>query len=81
MVLGAVFLVGAGYFLLPKDDVDPNYIPEVTDGPSLKADKERIDFGDVKFNKQVFASFKLTNVGDKDLQFTGSPYVEVKEGC
>ena len=81
MALGALFLIGAGYLLIPKDEGDPNYVPEVTGGPSLKADKEEIDLGDVPLNKIVSASFMLTNVGDKTLKFTGSPYVEVKEGC
>jgi len=81
IAIGALLLVGAGYLIFPKDDVDPNYVPEVTGGPSLKADKELIDFGDVPLNKTVAASFLLTNVGDKTLKFTGSPYIEVKEGC
>ena len=81
VVLGVFLLFGASYLLIPKDEVDSKYIPEVTGGPSLKTDKEQIDFGDVPFNKTVSASFELTNVGDKTLKFTGSPYVEVKEGC
>jgi len=31
--------------------------------------------------KTVEVSFLLTNVGDKTLQFTQAPTIEVKEGC
>ena len=65
LVFGAFFLVGAGYLLIQRDDIDSSYVPEVTGGPSLKADKEQIEFGDVRFNEFVTASFKLTNVGDE----------------
>jgi hypothetical protein len=81
MVIGVILLIGVGFLLLSKDETDPNYIPEVTGGPSLKADKQQIDFGDVRFNEFVTASFTLTNVGDQSLNFTGQPYVELKAGC
>jgi hypothetical protein len=81
MALSTLLLVTAGYLLLSKSDVDPNYLPEVTGRPSLKVEKEELDFGDVPLNETVYAAFKLTNVGDKTLKFTGTPYIELKDGC
>lgn len=54
---------------------------EVKGAPSVKVDKERVDFGDVKFNQPVEATFKITNVGDQTLRFNKEPYIEVVEGC
>lgn len=54
---------------------------QVKGNPSIKVDKEQVDLGDVKLNKPVEVSFKITNVGDKTLQFEKKPYIEVVEGC
>jgi hypothetical protein len=54
---------------------------EVSGAPALKVDKEKVDFGDVRLGQTVEVSFDITNVGDRMLQFTGTPYVEVIEGC
>lgn len=54
---------------------------EVTGAPSVKVDKEKIDFGDVKLGQPVEASFQVANVGDQALRFIERPYIEVKEGC
>lgn len=54
---------------------------EVTGAPALKADKEKVDLGDVKLGQTVEVSFQLTNVGDKTLRFKEQPFVEVVEGC
>jgi len=80
VVGGALLLLGA-FLAFPKQETDPNFVAEVDGAPSLKADKEKIDFGDVRFNEMVTASFTLTNVGDEALRFTENPYVELKEGC
>ena len=81
-VLGGTLLLLAFFILDPRQKtVDPNYVPEFVGGPSLKADKEQIDFGDVKINKYVTAAFELTNVGDETLRFEGEPFVELKAGC
>lgn len=81
ILVGGLFLVGLAFFLFPREKLDPNYVPEVTGGASLKVDKESIDFGDVKINKTVEATFTLTNVGDRTLEFSKDPFIEVKEGC
>jgi hypothetical protein len=54
---------------------------EVKGGPSLKVDKEIIDFGDRKLGEVVTAEFQLTNAGDKQLRFSELPFVELKAGC
>lgn len=79
--LGVILLVAFFAFRPRGARIDPNYVPEVKGAPSLKADKEQIDFGDVKLGEWVSASFELTNVGDEKLQFIKKPYIEVREGC
>jgi hypothetical protein len=54
---------------------------EVNGSPSLKVDKEQVDLGDVKLDRTVEVTFKLTNVGDQPLRFNDQPYIEVVEGC
>jgi hypothetical protein len=79
--IGGALLVVAGIAFLPRNEVSPGFSPEVSGAPSLKVDKEQIDFGDVRVNQFVTAEFKLTNVGDKTLRFIEQPYVELKAGC
>ena len=55
--------------------------PQVTGAPKLQSDLEKIDLGDIKLGKTVQAVFVLTNTGDRALQFTAKPYIEVLEGC
>jgi hypothetical protein len=54
---------------------------EVSGGPRLKVDQEAIDFGNIPLGGTVQAQFRLTNIGDRPLQFLETPYIEVKEGC
>lgn len=49
--------------------------------PSLKADRTRVDLGDVRLGETVSVSFELTNTGTGTLQFREAPWVEVVEGC
>ena len=80
-ILGGALLLLAAFLFFPRQDASSSFISEVEGGPSLKANKEQIDFGDVRFNEFVTASFELTNVGDAPLRFSEQPYVEIKEGC
>ena len=82
-VAGGVVLVAIAAVLLLSSGGSPqsSSAPEVTGAPSLKADGERVDLGDVSLGQTVSASFLLTNVGDQPLFFTEPPYVEVVEGC
>ena len=43
--------------------------------------QEKVDLGNVKLGQTVEVKFTLTNVGDKTLRFSKTPYVEVLEGC
>ena len=85
-IAGLVIVAGMAAFVLGNQKSDPafaqdDYVPEVVGQPSLKADREEIDLGDVKLGKTVSASFVLTNVGDQTLRFSEIPYVELREGC
>jgi len=83
IVLGGIVLLAAGLFALWKADQPAlASVPvEVNGQPSLKVDQDQLDFGDVKLGKTVTASFTLSNVGDKTLEITGKPYIQVLEGC
>ena len=50
-------------------------------GPRLSVEKDLIDFGPVRFEKVVRASFRLRNVGDRPLRLPANLPVEVGEGC
>jgi hypothetical protein len=76
---GVLALLITAFFAFQKKATP--YISEVTGGPSLKVDKEKVDLGDLKLGSPVKVSFEITNVGDKPLRFEESPYVEVREGC
>jgi hypothetical protein len=55
--------------------------PVAGNGPQLAVDQQKLDFGDVAFEKPVVATFRLTNNGDAPLQILGEPVVAVVEGC
>ena len=76
---GALILLIVAFFAFQKKA--PSYISEVSGVPSLKTDKDKIDLGDVKLGKTVQVAFEFTNIGDKPLQFSKAPYIEVLEGC
>jgi len=80
IILGGVLLIGLAYWGL-RDKSTAKADIEVTGAPALKADKEKVDLGDVKLGETVEVSFQLTNVGDKTLRFSEQPFVEVVEGC
>jgi hypothetical protein len=55
--------------------------PQVSSGPALQVDQEKIDLGDVPLGQTVSAKFEITNVGDQPLRFTQKPYIQVAAGC
>jgi hypothetical protein len=55
--------------------------PQVSGGPALQVDQEKIDLGDVPLGQTVSAQFEITNVGDQPLRFTQKPYIQVAAGC
>ena len=80
VLLGIIVLAGAGtWMLLSKRQ--PITTAEFHGGARLAVDKELIDFGAVKYNQRVRASFRLRNVGDRVLQLPSTPPVDVVEGC
>jgi hypothetical protein len=81
MALAGLLLLLLAVLLGARRETPVNFEPEVRGGPSLKADREKVDLGDVRLGDWVEVSFDLTNVGDESLEFTKAPYVEVVEGC
>jgi len=49
--------------------------------PSIAVDRQKIDYGDVKFNVEKTFAIKITNTGDGTLRFKEEPYIEILEGC
>ena len=83
IALGGILLVGAALFVLwktqqPAKEAAP---VEVSGQPSLKVDRDFVDFGDVPLGEVISVSFDVANVGDQTLNFKSKPYVEVLEGC
>ena len=83
IVLGGIVLLAVGLFALWKaGQLTLASVPiEVKGEPRLKVDQDELDFGDVKLGRTVTASFTLSNVGDKTLEITDKPYIQVLEGC
>lgn len=77
----ALVLLGALLLLRPADEPAAPAPAAGGGAPRLAVDQEKIDFGDVKYNTPVKATFRLTNEGDEPLQIIGEPVVAVVEGC
>lgn len=54
---------------------------EVTGSPRLKANRQRVDLGEMQLGETAEVSFQLANVGDETLTFTEAPFITVAEGC
>jgi hypothetical protein len=79
---GAVLLLLAALFVYTGSRSSKSGVQQQVSGaPALKVDKERIDFGDVKIDTPVTATFEIYNTGDQPLRFSQAPKVEVVEGC
>jgi hypothetical protein len=81
ILLGSAFIFTFAVIQLKQYLPVAGAVLEVSGAPSLKIDKEFVDFGDVRYERPVGASFQLTNVGDRPLKFSRAPYIEVVEGC
>ena len=79
MLGGALILIVAAFFAFQKKP--SSYTPEVTGRSNLTVDKSSVDLGDVKLGNPVEVSFELKNTGDRPLQFSKTPYIELIEGC
>jgi cell division septal protein FtsQ len=80
LLAGGVLLIAGMVFAFRKPS-QPKAAVIVTGEPSLKVNQDRVDLGKVKLGQTVDVKFTLTNVGDKILRFSKTPYVEVVEGC
>lgn len=69
------------FFTIGNKPEDNSTLANTGAPPSLSVNSEEINFGDVKFNKMVNASFVVTNTGGQPLKFTKQPYIELIEGC
>ena len=78
---GVVVLTGAVWAVLASRGSGGQVPIEVTGAPRLKADRQRVDLGDIRLGRTVEVSFQLANVGDQPLRFAEAPYVTVAEGC
>ena len=57
-------------------------VADIQSSPEALVDGLKVDFGDMKLGGEV-ATVQLTlrNSGDKTLQFSQAPYVQLAEGC
>ena len=83
LVGGGILLIvlAAAYIFSTSRSPKAGAAIEVSGAPALKVDKAQIDFGDVKVDTPVSATFEISNVGDQPLRFSKVPIVEVVEGC
>jgi hypothetical protein len=81
LALGGLVLVAIAVLSTGRNDETSKAPIEVRGQPNLKVDQELVDFGEVKFEQPVYATFTLTNTGDQTLRFDEQPYIEVLEGC
>jgi hypothetical protein len=82
--LGVVLVILVAVFALrrPASGSPPaSFTPDVKGAAAIRADKDKVDLGDMKLGATADVSFTVTNTGDQPLRFTKQPYVEVKEGC
>lgn len=80
-LLAVAVAVGAGTWFFLQKSSSQVVAAQYTGGPRLAVDKDLIDFGNVRFEKFVTASFRLRNVGDQPLRLTVDRQVEAIEGC
>ena len=81
LLLASGLLLIAGVFFVFRKPSQPTAAILITGTPSLKVNQDKVDLGNVKLGQTVDVKFTLTNVGDKTLRFSKTPYVEVVEGC
>ncbi len=84
LAAGGVLLIGLVAFAVWQaagGDAGPSVPLEVSGAPRLKVDKDKVDLGNVRLGQTVEVTFTVANVGDRQLRFTETPYIEVVEGC
>lgn len=80
VIVGAFFLLRGGDEEI-KEEIDPNFTPQVSGSPRLEVAQDTQDLGDVKFEQMVSSTFTIRNVGDEPLVFQREPQVELVRGC
>jgi hypothetical protein len=83
IVAGVLVLAAAAFAFWQNSSNAPgaSFTPEAKGAPRLKADKQKVDLGNVKLGQTVQVSFEINNTGDQPLRFAKDPFVEVVEGC
>ena len=83
--LGSVAIIGLIGMLVwsitSAGETTGSATPAVTGTPKLQANVDKLEMGDIKLGRTVNAEFDLSNTGDRTLQFTAKPFIEVLEGC
>jgi hypothetical protein len=77
----AIVAIATVFWVLSGRQAAPEYTPEVRGGPSAAIDQAVFDYGDVKLGTTIKMVFRVKNVGDTQLVFPRTPYIEVLEGC
>ncbi len=75
LAVGGVVLIVAVFFLANRGGGGAGGTPQIA------VDKQKVDYGYVKFSNDESFTIKLTNTGDGVLRFKEKPYIEVPEGC
>ncbi len=81
------FIIGVGIVLVAVTVINgaraatPPVAPQVSGGPALQVDQEKVDLGTIALGNTIEVKFDVANVGDQPLVFTKAPYLEVVKGC
>lgn len=82
IIAGGILLAAAAYFAFrSSNQPQSDFVPQVTGAPAISVEPAQIDMGDVALGTPVRADFVVKNLGDKPLEFSETPYIELVEGC
>ena len=81
IIVAGVALIGVALMGSGNSQSAATIKPQVSGGPALQVDQEKIDLGDVPLGQTVSTQFVVSNVGDQPLRFTQKPYIQVVAGC
>lgn len=76
-----VIVLSAGIPLL-NDFNKKTYESEYQGGPRISVDQDYFDYGEIPNGKDpIRTNIWVSNVGDRTLNFSEAPYIELVEGC
>lgn len=78
IVFGGILLIAAAFLFASQSGGNNN---DTGGTPQIAVDRQKIDYGYVKFGNNEQFQIKVTNNGDGVLRFKEKPYIEVLEGC